>query len=133
MSTANTVLIQSLYAAFLRGDIRPILDTLTPEATWHVHGLATDHPGMGLFNGAAGAEKFFATIAEVQEAREFTPREYYAVDDKVFVLGHYSWTMRGTGKQVASDWVHIFTIKGGKVASFDEFTDTARFAEAMRG
>jgi ketosteroid isomerase-like protein len=41
--------------------------------------------------------------------------------------------MRGSGRQVASDWVHIFTIKDGKVAAFDEFTDTARFAEAMRG
>jgi ketosteroid isomerase-like protein len=133
MSAANTALIQSLYAAFLRGDTAPILGALTPEATWHVHGVATDHPGMGVFNGPAGAERFFATIAEVQEAKEFTPREYYAIDDKVFVLGHYAWTMRGSGKQVASDWVHIFTIKGGKVAAFDEFTDTARFAEAMRG
>jgi uncharacterized protein len=133
MSTANTALIQSLYAAFLRGDIAPILDALTPEAAWHVHGLASDHPAMGVFNGPAGAERFFATIAEVQEAREFAPREYYAVDDKVFVLGHYAWTMRRTGKPVASDWVHIFTINGGKVTAFDEFTDTARFAEAMRG
>jgi ketosteroid isomerase-like protein len=133
MSTANTALIQGLYAAFLRGDIAPILDALAPEAPWHVHGLPTDHPAMGVFNGPAGAERFFATIAEVQEAREFTPREFYATDDKVFVLGHYAWTMRASGRQVASDWVHIFTIKDGKVAAFDEFTDTARFAEAMRG
>jgi ketosteroid isomerase-like protein len=133
MSAANTDLVRSLYACFLRGDIRPILDALTPEAAWHVHGVASDHPAMGMFNGPAGAARFFATIADVQEVREFTPRDYYAVDDKVFVLGSYAWTMRSTGKPVASDWVHIFTIKGGKVTAFDEFTDTARFAEAMRG
>jgi ketosteroid isomerase-like protein len=29
--------------------------------------------------------------------------------------------------------VHVFTIKGGKVTAFREFTDTAQFAEAYRG
>jgi ketosteroid isomerase-like protein len=34
---------------------------------------------------------------------------------------------------MASDWVHIFTIAGGKVTAFREFLDTARAAEAFRG
>jgi uncharacterized protein len=49
------------------------------------------------------------------------------------VLGHYKWTVRKTGKAVAADFVHIFTIKNGKVSGFQEFTDTATFAEAYRG
>ena len=34
---------------------------------------------------------------------------------------------------VAADFVHIFTVKDGKVSGFQEFTDTATFAEAYRG
>jgi ketosteroid isomerase-like protein len=33
---------------------------------------------------------------------------------------------------VSADWVHVFTVKDGKVTTFDEFTDTAQFARAMR-
>ena len=40
--------------------------------------------------------------------------------------------MRKTGRSVASDWVHIFTVRDGKVVAFREFTDTAQFAEAFR-
>ena len=34
---------------------------------------------------------------------------------------------------IESDWLHVFTIRGGKVAAFKEFSDTAQFAEAFRG
>jgi uncharacterized protein len=77
-------------------------------------------------------QKFFGIIADTQSATDFSPRDFHATGDKVFVLGHYDWTFRKTGKTVSADWVHIFTIKDGKVTSFDEFTDTAQFAEAMR-
>jgi uncharacterized protein len=49
------------------------------------------------------------------------------------VLGHYAWKIRKTGRAVASDWVHVFTLHNGKVTKFREFNDTAQFAEAYRG
>jgi uncharacterized protein len=55
------------------------------------------------------------------------------VDDKVFVLGHYTWTIRKNGRTADSDFIHIFTVRNGKVVAFLEFTDTAAFAEAYRG
>jgi ketosteroid isomerase-like protein len=30
------------------------------------------------------------------------------------------------------EWLHMFTVRDGKLAAFDEFTDTAQFAEAVR-
>jgi hypothetical protein len=48
-------------------------------------------------------------------------------------MGHYAWTIKKTGRKVAADWIHVFTIKDGKVTAFREFTDTAQFAEAFRG
>ena len=78
-------------------------------------------------------QKFFQGIAEHQELTEFSPREFFAAEDRVFALGHYAWKMRRSGRTVASDWVHVFTIRAGKVVGFREFTDTAQFAEAFRG
>jgi ketosteroid isomerase-like protein len=50
----------------------------------------------------------------------------------VFVLGHYTYTVKKTGKSGSSDWVHVFTIADGKVKAFRDFSDTARAAEANR-
>lgn len=132
MSNANVTLVQSLYAAFQRGDIATITGAAAPDTHWHVHGRPKDHPAMGEHKGPQGVEKFFGIIAETQDVAEFTPREFCAADDKVFVRGHYAWTMRKTGKPVSCEWVHIFTVKNGKMIGFDEFTDTAQFAEALR-
>jgi uncharacterized protein len=76
---------------------------------------------------------FFEEIPKLQDFSDFTPREFHAAGDRVFVLGHYAATIRKTGRTAACDWVHIFTVRNGKVAAFLEFTDTAQFAQAWKG
>ncbi len=133
MSNPNVTLVQSLYAAFGRGDIATIIAGLAPDVHWHVNGRSTDFPAIGVWRGAAEVQKFFQIVGENEEFSEFTPQEFYAVDDKVFALGRYAGTIRKTGRKIASDWLHVFTVKGGKVTGFKEFNDTAQFAEAFRG
>ena len=132
MSAANIAHVQSLYAAFGRGDIGTIVGAAVPSTVWHVHGRTKDYPALGVHKGPQGVQRFFEIIAEIQEVVSFTPREFYAADDKVFVRGNYAWTIRKTGKAVSCEWLHMFTIRDGKLAGFDEFTDTAQFAEAIR-
>ncbi len=133
MAQDNIALVQSLYAAFGRGDIATIVSAAAPDIRWEVAGRQADYPAMGVRHGRPGVQEFFKVIAEIQDASEFSPKEFHASGDKVFVLGHYVWTVRKTGRKAESDWIHIFTIRDGKVVSFHEFTDTAQFAEAYRG
>jgi ketosteroid isomerase-like protein len=132
MSNANIALVQSLYAAFGRGDIATIVSAAAPDVVWHVHGRPKDYPALGVHKGPQGVKKFFEIVADTQDVSSFTPREFYPSGDKVFVRGHYAWTMRKTGKSVSMEWLHMFTVRDGKLAAFDEFTDTAQFAEAVR-
>ena len=133
MSAANIGFVQSLYAAFGRGDIASIINGLAPDVDWTVNGRSKDYPMLGNWKGPAGVQKFFQGVAEYEEAIEFSPKEFFAAEDRVCVLGHYAWKIRKTGRQVASDWVHIFTVRTGKVVKFREFNDTAQFSEAYRG
>jgi ketosteroid isomerase-like protein len=132
MSDANIDKVRGLYDAFLRGDIATIIGALAPDATWEITGRRKDHPVLGRRDGQQGAQEFFRTLAETQEATDFSPRSFHSSGDKVFVMGHYGWKMRKTGRTVDSDWIHVFTLKGDKVVAFREFTDTAQFAEAVR-
>jgi ketosteroid isomerase-like protein len=133
MSQANITTVQSLYAAFGRGDIDTLLAGCLPDVEWEAGGRKEDFPTFGPRKGLAEVKEFFATVAATLVFDEFSPREFYADTDKVFVLGHYRATIKKTGRKGASDWAHVFTFRGGKVAKFREFTDTAMFAQAYRG
>jgi ketosteroid isomerase-like protein len=132
MSAANTALVQSLYAAFGRGDIATIINALASDVDWTLNGRRKDYPLFGSWKGPGEVQKFFRGVAEHQEATEFSPQEFFAAEDRVCVLGHYAWKIRKTGRAVASDWVHVFTVRNAKVVKFREFIDTAQFAEAYR-
>jgi ketosteroid isomerase-like protein len=132
MSEANITTTKSLYDAFARGDIGAIVNACTPDADWHVGGRKDDFPVFGPRKGRAQIEAFFAEVAAVLDFSEFTPKEYYCDRDKVFVTGYYAAIVKKTGRRAASDWIHIFTFRDGKVAKFREFLDTASFAAAYR-
>jgi ketosteroid isomerase-like protein len=128
VSQADVALIQSLYAAFGRGEIATIVAAVAPDIEWRLNGSRSDHPLLGTWNGSKGVQAFFDELAQVQDFSEFSPREFLFAGDRVFVLGHYA-----TIRKAASDWLHIFTVRGGKVAAFLEFTDTAAFSQAWKG
>ena len=132
MSNANVTLVQSLYAAFGRGDIVAVIAGLAPEIDWQSVGRKTDYPAFGPRKGAAQVQDFFQIVAENEEFADFSPREFYPADDKVFVLGSYTVKMKKTGKPVACEWVHVFTLRDGMVTRWREHTDTAQFAEGYR-
>ena len=106
---------------------------LTPDPDWHVIGRPEYYSTIGRRKGPAGVQEFFRLVGELQQTDAFEPREFYVSGDKVFVMGHYAWTIKKTGRKVAADWIHVFTIKDGKVTTFREFTDTTQFAAAFRG
>ena len=133
MSNANVTTVQSMYAAFGKGDIATIIAALTPEIDWQSVGRPSDFPTFGPRKGPKEVGEFFKTVAATNDFSEFSPPEFYADGDKVFVLGYYAITLKKNGKKIASDWCHIFTFSGGKVVKFREFLDTAVAAEAFRG
>jgi len=132
MSDANIAFVQSLYAAFGRGDIAFILSNVTPDVSWDMTGRPEDYVRFGAHDGAAGVQRFFELLVENEDFTEFQPTEFRAAGDKVYVLGHLSLRMKKTGRSVTTDWIHIMTLKNGKVAAFKEFLDTAQFVAASR-
>src|SRR5262245_45574639 len=93
-SNANIGLIQSLYAAFGRGELDTVVNATTPDVVWGLDGRPTDMPFLRRFHGPAGVAEFFKVMAETHDITAFTPQEFYADGDKVFVTGDYSWVMK---------------------------------------
>jgi len=65
MSQANVSLIQSLYAAFGRGEISTIIAAMTPDIEWRLNGSRDEHPLLGVWKGQQGAQAFFNKLGEI--------------------------------------------------------------------
>jgi ketosteroid isomerase-like protein len=89
-------------------------------------------PVSGTWHGREQVGQFFQSLSDTQEARQFEPREFVAQDDKVVALGHYAWHVKSTGREWESDFVHVFSVRDGKVTRFQEYADTAAIAGAYR-
>jgi ketosteroid isomerase-like protein len=130
MSDANIKTIQDIYAAFGRRDIPTVLEALAPDVSWGIVGREADVPFAGVRQGKAGAGEFFRLLAETQEISRFEPQKFMAAGDTVFAWGRYDWTMRRSGVAGVSEWLHVFTIRDGKVVAWRGHQDTAMLADA---
>jgi hypothetical protein len=128
---SNVDVVKQAFAEFRRGDIPAVLSCLGANVQWDsLTGLSGKVPMAGRRRGLNSVREFFRVMGEQVTFEEFEPREYVAQGDRVVALGHYRVTVRRSERRFESDWVMIFTVRDGKILSFEEFTDSAGFLEA---
>jgi ketosteroid isomerase-like protein len=127
----NTELVRQAYAAYGRGDVNEVLACMSPQIEWEIQGVPAI-PFTGKRHGTDQVADYFRLTGEQLVVREFGAKEFIAQGDKVIVLGHGAWTARVTGQDFESDWVHIFTLRDGRIAAFREFMDVHVALEAFQ-
>jgi len=130
MIEPNAKLVQDAYAAFGRGDIPAVLAMMTPDVTIGIVGRRSDAPFLGLFSGLEGAGEFFSALDAAHEISAFEPLRFAAAEDMVFIWGRYRWRMRRSGVADETEWLHVITIRDGKLAKWLGHNDTAMLAQA---
>ena len=51
--------------------------------------------------------------------------------DTVAVVARYTGTGKETGRELNLNVVHVWNVRGGKIARFRQFADTAKFLEVV--
>src|SRR4051794_14262897 len=131
MAQENTELVQQAYEKFQSGDIQTLLSLLSEDVVWQLPKIEGVPVG-GERRGREEVGQWFATLADAQEVRQFEPREFVAQGDNVVALGHYAWLVKETGREFQSDFAHVFTVRGGEIARFQEYADSAKAAAAYQ-
>lgn len=129
----NVRVVRDAYAAFQRGDIPGVIEMLSDDVDWFTPGTPEQIPYAGRLRGPEAVGGFFGRLAESEEITHFEPQEFVAQGDKVVVTGNYRGRTRPAGRDFDLDWLHVFTVRDGKVVAFREYVDTAALAEAHRG
>lgn len=126
----NRELIESLYDAFGRGDAGTVLGGFDPEIVWNEaehFRYADRNPYVGPQQVAEGV---FGRIASEWDGFTVGPETLLQDGDTVVALGRYRGTFRSTGRPVDAQFVHVWTVRDGRVTRFQQYTDTAQFERA---
>jgi ketosteroid isomerase-like protein len=119
------------YQLFQRGDIAALIARCHDDADWISPDTETA-PFSGSFHGKQGLAEFFMKLDASLQAIRFEPQEAIAEGDKVVVLGEATWLVKSTGRQFDTPWIHVFTVRDGKIARIQALTDTAAGERAFR-
>lgn len=131
MSKETVALIRGIYDAFAAGDVPGVLGRMAPDIVWteaenfpYADGnpyIGPEKVLSGVFARCIGEWDGFGAIAE----------EILDAGDTVVALGRYVGTYKATGKPMRTQMVHVWRVKDGKAAQFQQYADTLQVARVI--
>ncbi|MEM0518222.1 MULTISPECIES: nuclear transport factor 2 family protein [Aequorivita] len=128
----NIAAVDGLYKAFAAGDIPTVLAGMDPKIVWNEaesNSLADGNPYIGpeaVLNGV------FKRLGEEHEYFKLADIQLHGMDNnQVLATLRYEAKVKKTGKTYNAQVAHLWTLKNGKVVTFQQFLDTEKVAEAM--
>lgn len=131
---SNIQTVQTMYAAFGRGDIPAILEHLAEDVIWEYEKPDAGIPWLTPRRGRSEVPKFFEALGAI-DLQKFYPKTLLESGSTVVSLNDVSFVVKATGKSVVEeDEVHIWHFDAtGKVARFCHKADTHQNWLALQG
>ena len=113
-------LVNGAYAAFAKGDIPALLESLSDDVDWSSPGTL---PQGGDFSGKDGALKFFQNIGAMWDSLTIEVEGVADTGDGlVLAVVSASGTRKGGGA-AGYGAAHAFNVRDGKIVRFREYAD----------
>lgn len=126
-------IVQNLYAAFAKGDVPAVLQKFHPKIEWNEAENFPYADGNPYIGPQAVLEGVFARLGAEWEYWKLTEQTYYeAKSGEIIVTGRYKAKNKATGKEINTQFVHMWTLEDGLVTKFQQYADTYQTVEAMK-
>jgi len=133
MSEANKKTIESVYAAFGRGDVPFILQRVTDGTHWDFSIAASDVPWHAPVHDKQELPRFFQAFAEHVTMEAFEPRAFVSDGRNVIVKLHIAYRVKRTGRRVDEEQVQWWSFdEAGRIAGLRHYEDTAAVRDAWQ-
>ena len=126
----SRTIVNGLYAAIYERDPAAAAELLTEDVTWTV---PDSLPAGGAYHGREAVGAYLNMLSETWHVLEHRPERFVEDDRHVVVTGQSALTSSLTGEKDRIPFAHVMKIDGGRIAVFDEFTDTVRMARLIGG
>ncbi len=125
----NIALVRRMYDS--KGDPAMTKELMDPNIVWDI---TPGFPNGGVYKGYDSMmNDFFGPLFPLFASFYAEGEEFYADDDNhVFVLGHYHGVTK-TGKNTQARFIHLWTIRDGKLAQLRQAADSLVLDRALNG
>lgn len=128
---SNTDLIISLYKNFGEKNVEALKEICAKDIVW------TQNPGFPGGTISRGVEAIIKNVNEGNAGRwekfSFRRDSITEAGDKVLVEGAYVVKSEKSANEVEAQACHVYEIKNGRVASFQQYTDSKTLWDNMEG
>jgi ketosteroid isomerase-like protein len=123
----NKEIVEGVYASFAAGDVPAVLGAMDQNIQW---AEADGFPLAGTYVGPqAVLEGVFMRLGEIGDEFAAVPEKIIAEGDTVVALGNYSWKHKSSGAAAVVKMVHVWTVAGDKLTTFQQHVDTVKVRE----
>ena len=133
MSKTNVDLLRRVYDAFARGDIGSVLGVMTDDIQFVVAENSLFYRGTPYVGKQEIEEKLFARVGAEWDGYWIEVERLHDAGEVVVVQLRYRGTYKATGRTMAAQGVHIWTVRDGKLAKLEEYVDTAGIRDVVGG
>jgi uncharacterized protein len=128
----NVRLVQSTYDAFARGDIDAALAAMHADIEWHEAEHSPWHAPGGHHGPTEVLTNVFAHIPADFARFEVVPERFHDAGPTVIVEGRYRATGTESSRHLDAQVCHVWTVRDGKLARYQQYTDTWQFDQVAR-
>ena len=128
----NVALAKDIYASFARGDIPAVLAAFEPSIEWReAEGNPYQPDGTAWVGPQSVVDKLFKSLGSDWDGFAVNVRALHSAGEYVVMEGRYTGTYKPSGKKLDAQVCHVLRFSKGKLASFQQYTDTAQLQAVM--
>jgi len=129
---SNVEIVKGAYEALVRGDVPSILAVMDPKIEWYeAEGNPYMPSGKAWIGPDAVLNNLFMRLGTDWDGFAVHPAAFHDSGDTVVVEARYSGTHKVTGKRMNPQVCHVWTVRHGKLAKFQQYVDTAQLQDVM--
>ncbi len=132
MSQENVDTVKELYAAFERGDLTTVREMMDSDIEWYEAESFPYEDGNPYVGPDAILDGVYARLTGEWDGFAEELGNVLDAGEQVVTTGYYTGTYKPTGNQVRAQFVHVWTVRDGRITAFQQYTDTAQFKDATK-
>jgi ketosteroid isomerase-like protein len=131
MTHNNLNVVRSIYDALGKGDVQNVMASMDPNIVWNEADNFPYADGNPYVGPEAVADGVFKRLASEWEYFDVNVESMLDAGDSIVALGHYQGKNKSTSEEIDAQFAHVWKIRDGKAATFQQYTDTAQVRNAV--
>lgn len=118
MSQHDVHIVQSIYDAYITGNVAPVFEVLDPEIDFII---PDSLPYGGIYHGFEGAQQLFLAIQNTWEYSQVTPERIVSREDLVIAFARLRGKIRGSERLIDLPFIEVFGMRKHKVVRMQPY------------